>query len=196
MTASFAAKPVRTLSWVAAALTLSVLATGCASKFEKRIPDFTGRAYFSGTAEKQPAGKQIQGTVEFKQNKDVIVVTGELTNLAPNSTVGFHIHEGGSCLKPDASDAGPHFNPEKTPHGAFGGKDAHHAGDLPPLKADATGKAVVNFTASTQQFSLDKKQANGVIGRAMIVHAQPDDPTAQPAGNSGARVACGIIRAI
>ena len=192
MTASFATTPVRALSWAAAALTLGVLATGCASKFEKRIPDFTGRAYFNGTAEKQPAGKQIQGTVEFKQNKDVIVVTGELSNLAPNSTVGFHIHEGGSCLKPDASDAGPHFNPDKTPHGAFGSKDAHHAGDLPPLKADATGKAVINFTTST--ISLDKKQPNGVVGRAMIVHAQADDPTAQPSGNSGARVACAIVR--
>ena len=192
MTASFAAKPVRALTWVAAALTLSALATGCASKFEKRIPDFSGRAYFTATGEKQPAGKQIQGTVDFKQDKGVVTVTGELTNLAPNSTVGFHIHEGGSCMKPDASDAGPHFNPDKTPHGAFGSKDAHHAGDLPPLKADATGKAVINFTTST--ISLDKKQPNGVVGRAMIVHAQADDPTAQPSGNSGARVACAIVR--
>jgi Cu-Zn family superoxide dismutase len=94
----------------------------------------------------------------------------------------------------DASDAGPHFNPGKTPHGAFDSKEPHHAGDLPPLKADASGKATVNFT--TQTFSLDKNAENGVINRAIVVHESPDDPTAQPAGNSGKRLACGIIRLI
>ena len=193
MTALFAATPARALTGLAAALALSALATGCASKFEKRLPDFSGRAHFHPTGEKQPTAKRIQGTVDLKQDKGVVTVTGELTNLAPNATVGFHIHERGSCMAADASDAGPQFNPGNASHGAFGDKAAH-VGDLPPLKADASGKAVIHF--STTAFSLDKTQPNSVINRAMIVHANADDPTAQPAGNSGARVACGIIRLI
>ncbi|WP_157667429.1 superoxide dismutase family protein [Comamonas serinivorans] len=183
----------RHLALAAAVLAAATLATGCASKFEKRLPDYSARAVFFPTGEPQPvAGTKIQGTIEFSQNKGVLVAKGEIKGLKPNSTVGFHVHEKGSCMKMDASDAGPHFNPGKAPHGAFDGKEAHHAGDLPPLKADATGKAVVNFT--TQAISLDKSAENGVIGRAIVVHESADDPTAQPAGNSGKRLACGVIR--
>lgn len=183
----------RLLSFSAAALTLGLLA-GCASApFEKRLPDFQGVAHFFPTGEKPMlATQRVQGRLDFVENKGVLTVKGELIGLKPNSTLGFHVHEKGSCMQPDGSDAGPHFNPAGAPHGAFDSKEAHHAGDLPPLKVDATGKAVVNF--STSAISLDSKAANGVIGRAMVIHGQADDVTAQPAGNAGPRQACGIIR--
>lgn len=185
----------RSLAFAATALVTAVLATGCATKFEKRLPDHQARAHFFATGEPQPVpGKKIGGIVTLEQNKGVVKATGEITGLKPNSTVGFHIHEKDSCMELDASDAGPHFNPGQTPHGAFGGTEPHHAGDLPPLKADATGKATVNFT--TQTISLDKNAPNGVINRTFVVHDSADDPKAQPAGNSGKRVGCGVIRLI
>ena len=193
MIVSKASTRMRTLAWTAGALALSTLAAGCASNFEKRLPDFAARAVFAPTGEAQPVrGVRIKGAIDFVQRNGVVTANGEITGLKPDSTVGFHVHEKGGCMERDASDAGPHFNPGQSAHGAFDSKAPHHAGDLPPLKADATGKAVVSFT--TTAISLDKSAETGVLNRALIVHASADDPTAQPSGNSGARVACGVIR--
>jgi Cu-Zn family superoxide dismutase len=102
---------------------------------------------------------------------------------------GFHVHEKGNCTAPDGSSAGPHFNPHNSVHG---GPDApqRHGGDLGNLKADASGTAV--YRAEIRGISLGAGD-DSVIGRAVIVHANPDDFQTQPAGNAGARLACGLI---
>ena len=176
------------------ALALALLATACASPKTAAKPDARAAVTLAATGETQPTqGKAIAGQLRFEQVGDIVKVTGTIDNLKPNATVGFHIHEKGDCGSRDASSAGPHFNPGKTPHGAFGGADPHHAGDLPPLQANAQGQAVVDF--STQAFTLKAGDANSIRDRALIVHRDADDPKAQPAGNSGARLACGVIRA-
>jgi superoxide dismutase, Cu-Zn family len=117
-------------------------------------------------------------------------LTGRLTGLAAGATHAFHIHEIGDCSDPAAESAGPHFNPGGEPHG---NRDAgpHHAGDMPNVVADATGGAEVDLMLG--DLELGSNGPRDVLGRALIVHAQPDDYSTQPSGNAGARIACGVI---
>jgi Cu-Zn family superoxide dismutase len=85
--------------------------------------------------------------------------------------------------------AGGHFNPAGKPHGDPTAAD-HHAGDMPMLVADANGNAAV--TAELSAISIGAGP-NDIVGKAVIVHKDPDDFKTQPTGNSGARVACGVI---
>ena len=119
-------------------------------------------------------GNSAIGAVTFVQNGDKVKVSGVVTGLPANSEHGFHVHEKGDCSSGDGMSAGGHFNPGGQPHGSHAGM-AHHAGDLPSLKADASGVA------------------NDIVGRALIVHRDPDDFTTQPTGNAGARLACAVI---
>ena len=92
---------------------------------------------------------------------------------------GMHIHENGDCSD-NFANTGSHFNPTNTPH-------PEHAGDLPPLLGNH-GYAYMTFYTCRLRLS-------DVIGRSVIIHAAPDDFTTQPAGNSGNKIACGIIKA-
>ncbi|MEY2797479.1 MAG: hypothetical protein RLZZ119_960 [Pseudomonadota bacterium] len=103
---------------------------------------------------------------------------------------GFHIHEKGDCSAPDAMSAAGHFNPDGKPHGSPGGSHSH-AGDLPNLKADANGNA--NYSAKVHGITVNTGPA-GIVGRSVVIHRDPDDYKSQPAGNSGPRIACGLIR--
>jgi Cu-Zn family superoxide dismutase len=102
------------------------------------------------------------------------------------------VHEKGDCSAPDASSAGPHLNPTNAEHGDPQGA-AHHAGDMPNAKSDASGMAEVN--AHVSGLTLGDGGANDVVGKAVVVHEKADDYKSQPAGNSGARVACGVVTA-
>lgn len=132
----------------------------------------------------------VSGTIRFTPQADGSVrVQGTVQGLAPNAEHGFHIHEKGDCSSGDGLSAGGHFNPTQQAHGKFDAA-AHHAGDLPSLKADGQGMASMDFTS--RSFSLTR-EANGILGRGLIVHKDPDDYTTQPTGNSGARLACAAI---
>src|SRR5215467_2879199 len=133
------------------------------------------------------AGNTAAGSVTFTQNGDKVTVNAKLTGLAPGGH-GFHIHEKGDCSAPDAMSAGGHFNPTGKPHGA---PDAdHHAGDMPMLQADASGTA----TLTTELKGIGIGSGSGdIVGKAVIVRKDADDYKTQPTGNSGARVACGVI---
>jgi Cu-Zn family superoxide dismutase len=88
--------------------------------------------------------------------------------------------------------AGGHFNPGGKPH-AHHAQAERHAGDMPNLKADAAG--VAKFSFSSDGLSATSGAANSVVGRAVVVHRDPDDYKSQPAGNSGPRIACGVVAA-
>lgn len=132
--------------------------------------------------------QSIRGTVSFFQSVGGVLVMAEVNGLpaergaCAENIFGFHIHEGGSCTgnsKDPFADAGTHFNPNDCLH-------PQHAGDLPPLFGN-NGYAFTVFL--TDRFSVDD-----VIGRVLIIHSRPDDFTTQPAGNSGEKIACGMIR--
>lgn len=146
----------------------------------------------SATAELQPTqGSSVTGKVHFVQHRHGMVkVSGQVSGLKPNSEHGFHIHETGDCSSADGSSAGGHFNPANTAHGRHG-QGAQHAGDLPSLRSNASGMAIVQY--ETAQISLGSGSHN-IAGKALIVHADPDDFTSQPTGNAGARLACAVIK--
>lgn len=137
------------------------------------------------------SGSLVSGRLTLAPMGDGVHLGGEVGGLQPGSSHGFHIHEKGDCSAVDGSSAGGHFNPAAQPHGRAG-HGAHHAGDSDNLVADANG--VVRVDAHISGVSLGGGAANDIAGRAIVVHAAADDYSSQPAGNAGARVACGVIR--
>jgi Cu-Zn family superoxide dismutase len=137
------------------------------------------------------AGNSTSGTVRFEQRGSKVLVTAEVRGLSPGAEHGFHVHEKGDCSAPDAMSAGGHFNPAGKPHGHHGQRE-RHAGDMPNLVADATG--VAKFSFETDLIAVAPGPAS-VVGRGLIVHRDPDDYKTQPTGNSGPRLACGVIQA-
>lgn len=132
-------------------------------------------------------GSKVRGTVSLVKSGKGVRLTANIQGLAPGLH-GFHIHEFGDCSSPDANSAGGHFNPADAPHGAPNA-EKRHAGDLGNIEADKTGQARLEVTDGM----LKLEGPESIIGRAIIVHAQPDDFKTQPTGNAGARLACGVI---
>lgn len=137
------------------------------------------------------SGSLVSGRLQLASTATGVRISGDIGGLQPNAQHGFHIHEKGDCSAVDGSAAGGHFNPGQTPHGRVGASP-HHAGDSDNIVTDAQGVAHVDVVLSG--ISLSSGAANDVANRALIVHAVADDYTSQPAGNAGARVACGVIR--
>ena len=136
-------------------------------------------------------GNTTAGTVTFTQRGSKVAVSARVTGLKPNADHGFHVHEKGDCSSGDGMSTGGHFNPAGKPHGHGGVAPEHHAGDLPNLKADASGTATANFELSTVSVG---SGAADVVGKGLIVHKDPDDYKTQPTGNAGARLACAVIK--
>ena len=137
------------------------------------------------------SGSSVTGTVDFKAAGQKIRVEARVAGLTPGEH-GFHVHEAGDCSAPDASSAKGHFNPAAKPHGHHGGIE-RHAGDMPNLVADSYGNA--SLSAELDGLALTQGPG-GILNRSVVIHADPDDYRSQPAGNSGKRVACGVIRSL
>lgn len=135
-------------------------------------------------------GNTAHGALTLSQSPEGVHITGTVQGLAPNGQFGFHIHEKGDCSAPDASSAGAHFNPDDQPHGDPSG-EAHHAGDMLNLQADAEGTAQVDTIV--RGVALHPGAGHDIVGKAIVVHERADDYTSQPSGNSGNRIACGVI---
>lgn len=133
------------------------------------------------------SGSNVTGSVKFTQLTDGVQVAIDLAGLTPGPH-GFHIHEKGDCSAADATSAGPHFNPTSQPHGAPDAA-AHHMGDFGNLVADDKGE--VHQKSVISWISLEGNDT--IVGRAVVVHNDPDDLTSQPAGNAGSRIGCGVI---
>jgi Cu-Zn family superoxide dismutase len=162
-------------------LVTTVLVAGCAS--------MTATGPSAVATLEATKGNAAAGTVTFAQKGDRVVVTARVTGLAPGPH-GFHVHEKGDCSSGDGMSAGGHFNPHGKAHGDPASPD-HHAGDMPMLVADASGAA--SLVAEMDGVAVGSG-AGDLVGRAVVVHKDPDDFRTQPTGNSGARVACGVIR--
>ncbi len=135
------------------------------------------------------SGSAVSGTLKFHETQDRVVhITGTIAGLTPGKH-GFHVHVNGNCDSPDGMSAGGHYAPTGGRHGAPGSQ-THHLGDLGNIVADESGRADVNVTVSGITIAL---MGTASIGdRSIVVHAKEDDYS-DPAGNSGARVACGVI---
>ncbi len=138
------------------------------------------------------AGASARGDLEMISEGLAVRIGGEITGLEPGKEHGFHVHERGECSLPDFTSAGEHLNPTKDPHG--GPKSASkHLGDLPNLKADESGRVTVDVTMKGATLEDKDGGPNQILGKAIVVHAMPDDYKTQPSGDSGARIACGVI---
>jgi Cu-Zn family superoxide dismutase len=135
-------------------------------------------------------GNTTAGTVTFTQQGARVLVNARVTGLKPNAEHGFHVHEKGDCSSGDGMSTGGHFNPGGKAHGHGGTAPEHHAGDMPNLKADASGNASASFQLSTIAVG---GGPNDVVGRGLIVHRDADDYKTQPTGNAGPRLACAVI---
>jgi len=135
------------------------------------------------------SGSNISGTVNFVETGGALRIDAKVAGLTPGEH-GFHVHEVGDCSAPDAASAKGHFNPASKAHGRHDSAE-HHGGDMPNLVANAQGEA--SYSVELKGVTLSGPM--GVAGRSVVVHADPDDYKSQPAGNSGKRVACGVIAA-
>ncbi len=179
-------KPYRTLHpaiRIACLVSTASLLTACAS-MEAAGPK-------AATTLEPRSGSTVTGTVSFQTIGQKTRVEASVAGLTPGAH-GFHVHEAGDCSAPDASSAKGHFNPAGKPHGHQGGAD-RHAGDMPNLVADSSGRATLS--AELDMLGLSEGP-DGILKRSVVIHADPDDYKSQPAGNSGKRVACGVIRSI
>ncbi len=134
------------------------------------------------------------GTARFEQKGTTTTLTLDLLGLTPGTMHGFHIHAGTSC-DPDmagvpAGMAGGHWNPTMAKHGAPG---TGHLGDVGNIMAMSDGKGQLKHTSTKWTIGTNDPNTD-VVGHAVIVHAMADDLATDPTGNSGGRVACGIVR--
>lgn len=140
----------------------------------------SARAVISGSI----AYPNIFGEVYFYNVQDGVLVVVVLENLpdTPTDFFGFHLHNGDSCTgnaQDNFANAGEHYNPNVLPH-------PQQAGDFPPIIARG-GSGFLAFV--TDRFTVPE-----IVGKTVIIHSMPDNFTSQPSGNSGEKIACGIIR--
>lgn len=133
---------------------------------------------------------KINGIVELFETKKGILMRAKIRNLPTNKdkckygVFGFHIHSGNSCTGNDSDQFAnvlTHYNPDNCNH-------PYHAGDLPPL-FENNGYAYMIFL--TERFTI-----NEIIGKTIVIHSEPDDFKTQPSGNSGTKIACGVIKKV
>jgi superoxide dismutase, Cu-Zn family len=163
----------------------SLLLAGCAGMGTASNTDNTARAEL-----KNGSGQPV-GTATLTQLSSAVRIVVEVHGLPPGQH-GVHVHTVGKCDGPDFVSAGAHFNPIGRQHGALNPQGAH-AGDLPNLTVGSDGKGRMEST--TELFTLGSGQTSifDPDGSALVVHAAPDDFKTDPTGNSGARIACGVI---
>jgi Cu-Zn family superoxide dismutase len=143
----------------------------------------------SAVATLQPkSDSHVTGTATFMEKGNEVGIAVDVKNLPPGKH-GIHVHEKGDCSAADASSAGDHFAPGGGQHAGPTAQN-RHAGDLGNIEAGADGSATLTITTDALRVGSGDRD---VIGKALVIHADPDDLTTEPSGNSGGRIACGVI---
>lgn len=163
----------------------ALLLTSCAT---------TDRDGAAGSAQadlREPGGRVVARAM-LSEMGDGVHVRVDASGPAPGH-YGAHIHMTGRCDQPGFDSAGGHWNPTARQHGAQN-PQGHHLGDLPNLDVGAEGTGRLEYHVSGASL---RSGANAILdadGASMVIHAGPDDYRTDPSGNSGARIACGVLR--
>ncbi len=175
----------RQVAWTIA---LMLALTACRLPY---IPGVTS-ALPAAIADLADASGRVVGKAVLLQRGGSVTILLDLKGVSPG-VKAVHLHEVGRCDPPAFESAGAHFNPTKAEHGTANPRGPH-AGDLPNITVDATGQGHLEVT--TSRVTLDKGSTSlfDADGTALILHEGADDMRTDPAGNSGARVACAVIR--
>jgi len=141
---------------------------------------------------KNAQGESV-GTAALTSTPDGVRLKLDIKNLPPGQH-SMHIHQNAKCDPPDFKSAGPHFNPDGKKHG-LENPEGHHAGDMMNLTVSGDGKATMKLTDNDVTLG-DGSDSHSLFsngGTALIVHAKEDDMKTDPSGNSGDRIACGVV---
>lgn len=145
----------------------------------------------AATAELKTADGKSVGTATFTQESGGVRLKVAGVGMPPGDH-GIHVHAVGKCDAPDFMTAGGHFNPGSKQHGLNNPQGAH-AGDLPNLKVNADGTAAFDALLKDASTTAGTGSLFGPDGTALVIHANADDGMTDPSGNSGGRIACGVI---
>lgn len=171
---------MRRLLWIG----LGILLSGCASMGSDREPPSAEATL------KDKDGKSVGVAVMIETSDGVrIAVTGYRLPPGPH---GLHIHAAGKCDPPDFTTAGAHFNPTGKQHGRMN-PAGPHAGDLPNLVVAPSGEGGIDITTKAVTLGSGPTSLFGPGGTSLVIHAVADDEKTDPTGNSGARLACGVV---
>ena len=168
-----------------AVVSLGLLLTSCAS-----APRPPAAGPTSATATIRDAAGTEVGTASLSQTQSGVLVSASLTGIG-SGTHGMHVHEVGRCDAPAFTTAGSHFNPERKQHG-YRNPAGAHAGDLPNVSPPPSGSLTFDVLLPNASLSGRNALLDG-DGASIVIHASADDYQTDPAGNSGSRIACGVI---
>jgi len=178
-------RAMRTASWLLAAVAVTA---ACAER--RGFAPAADRPWEAWAELKNAAGQSV-GSAVFREEGGRAHIVVQAQGLAPGRH-GIHVHAVGRCEPPAFQSAGDHFNPLGKKHGLENPEGAH-AGDLPDLEADASGRA--QYVAVTDRLTLAAGPTSvfDFDGSALVIHAKADDQRTEPSGNSGDRLLCGQL---
>lgn len=146
----------------------------------------------TATLQGAPEDSDFSGTVTFTQDGDGVRVLADLAGVDKPGKHGFHIHETGECSHGTGgkhfTSAGGHFNPTSAEH-ACPPTEPRHAGDLGNIEVGSNGAGRMELVTT----GISLSGSNSIVGKAVLLHAGEDDCKTQPTGNSGDRIACGVV---
>ena len=175
---------MRRVVWIVA-LTLAL--GGCSLPY---IPGVTAGPPVAGATVRDSSGRVV-GSAVFLQEDDGVRILLDLKDVTPGIR-GVHIHDVGRCDAPTFDSAGAHFNPKNVEHGTENPRGPH-AGDLPNITVEDTGRGHLEVTNPRVTLKPGVASLLDGGGTTLVVHEGPDDMRTDPAGNSGRRIACGVI---
>lgn len=167
------------------AIFTAIVTSGCAAAGSGAGGEATA------TVSLRDADGRTVATATLVQDGGEVEINLQATALPPGAH-GVHLHETGTCTAPDFSSAGGHFSPASRQHG-FENPNGPHAGDLPNIQVGADGRG--RFLLENERVTLTAGPASlfDSDGTALVIHAADDDYRTDPSGNSGARIACGVV---
>lgn len=168
-----------------------IVAAACASGCATSGDGDAGSQVAAARAEIRDVVGRSVARAEATQLGDAVRIRIEAAGLAPG-TYAAHVHTAGRCEPPDFASAGPHWNPNQRQHGTQN-PQGPHLGDLPNLAVGANGEGSLEFSIPRARLNGGAQALLDGDGASVMIHANPDDYRTDPSGNSGSRIACGLL---